>query len=233
MESYKEQPFKKQSYKKYISLKKLRFVANNKQSFKKQPSKKQLKTKHCFFVHSIKMANPSLNELETIAKIRGIKGYRSMSEERLLSVLNESESAKESEKNIDDARIEKIKKDFNKLRERLSKPKIKEIRKDLYRIENKKTLSPQKIEKIFKLKKYHDYDNIEYKGIRDVKNLFDLSTNKDYYKLIKTNDAFNSNYIEYESKGDKNKTLSVKEYLNMIRSYLRDIINDHKTQGEW
>ena len=60
-----------------------------------------------------------------------------------------------------------------------------------------------------------------------------MSTNKDYYKPIKTNDAFNSNYIEYESKGDKNKTLSVKEYLNMIRSYLRDIINDHKTQGEW
>ena len=28
-------------------------------------------------------------------------------------------------------------------------------------------------------------------------------------------------------------TLSIKEYLNMIGSYLRDIINDHKTQGEW
>ena len=28
------------------------------------------------------------------------------------------------------------------------------------------------------------------------------------------------------------KTLSVKEYLNMIRPYLRDIINDCKTQGE-
>ena len=28
-------------------------------------------------------------------------------------------------------------------------------------------------------------------------------------------------------------TLSIREYLNMIRLYLRDIINDHKTQGEW
>ena len=44
---------------------------------------------------------------------------------------------------------------------------------------------------------------------------------------------FNSNYIEYESKGDKNKTLSIKKYLNMIRPYLRDIINDHNTQREW
>ena len=183
------------------------------------------------------MINLSLKELKTIAKIRGIKGYKSMSEEKLLSVFNEWKSVKESGKNYDDARIEKIKKDFNKLRDRLSKPKMKEIRKDLYRIKNEKSLSTQKIEKIeknlSKLKKYHDYDDIEYRGIRDIKNLFYLSIDEDYYKPIKTNDAFNSNYIEYESKGDKNKTLSIKEYLNMIRSYLSDIINDHKTQGEW
>ena len=36
--------------------------------------------------------------------------------------------------------------------------------------------------------------------------------------------------IEHESKRDENITLSIKEYLNMIRPYLRDIINDHKTQ---
>ena len=36
----------------------------------------------------------------------------------------------------------------------------------------------------------------------DVENLFNLSTDEDYYKLIRTNSAFNSNYIEYESKGD-------------------------------
>ena len=43
---------------------------------------------------------------------------------------------KESERNFDYARIEKTKKDFNELRDRRSKPKIKEIRKDLYRIES-------------------------------------------------------------------------------------------------
>ena len=48
-------------------------------------------------------------------KIRGIKGYKSMSEERLLSALNESELVKECGKNFDDASIEKVKKDFNKL----------------------------------------------------------------------------------------------------------------------
>ena len=51
---------------------------------------------------------------------------------------------KECGKNFDDASIEKIKKDFNKLRDRLSKPKIKEIRKDFYRIENKKIFPHKK-----------------------------------------------------------------------------------------
>ena len=60
-----------------------------------------------------------------------------------------------------------------------------------------------------------------------------MPIDEDYYKTIKTDDTFNSNYIEYESEEDKNKTLSIKDYLNMIKPYLRDIINDHETQGEW
>ena len=37
------------------------------------------------------MLNLSLNELKLVAKSRGIKDYKSMSKERLLSVLSESE----------------------------------------------------------------------------------------------------------------------------------------------
>ena len=85
---------------------------------------------------------------------------------------------------------------------------------------------------IFKPKKYYD-DDIKYKGIGDEKNLFDLSIDEEYYKPIKSNDSFNNNYIEYKSKGDKDKTLSIKEYLNMMKPFLSDIINDHKTQSEW
>ena len=61
----------------------------------------------------------------------------------LLSVLNESESA-ESEKNFDNARIKEIRKEFNKLRDIFSKPNIKEIRSNLYQIENKNNLSTKK-----------------------------------------------------------------------------------------
>ena len=60
-----------------------------------------------------------------------------------------------------------------------------------------------------------------------------MSIDKDYYKPIIANSAFNNNYIQYENKGNKVKTLTVKEYLDTIRPYLSNIINDHKTQGEW
>ena len=40
------------------------------------------------------MLNLSLSELKLIAKSRGVKGYKSMSEDRLLSALNASELAK-------------------------------------------------------------------------------------------------------------------------------------------
>ena len=36
--------------------------------------------------------------------------------------------------------------------------------------------------------------------------------------------TINGNYIQYESKGDKGKHLSIKKFLNMIKPYLSDII---------
>ena len=82
----------------------------------------------------------SLNELKLIARRRGINDYKSMSKRRLLSALNKSETVNVSEKNFDNARIKKIRKGFNESRGRF-KPKIKEIRKNLCEIENKKNLS--------------------------------------------------------------------------------------------
>ena len=52
------------------------------------------------------------------------------------------------ENNFDNERLKKISEDFNKSRYRFSKPKLKEIRKNLYEIENKKKLSKSKIKEI-------------------------------------------------------------------------------------
>ena len=64
------------------------------------------------------MLNLSLNELKLIGRSRRIKIYKSMSKEKLLSALNESQSAK-SKKNLDNAKIKKIREDFNKLRDKI------------------------------------------------------------------------------------------------------------------
>ena len=68
-----------------------------------------------------------------------------MSNKKLLSALSESESAESatSLSSFDDERLTKIRKDFNELRDRFSKPQIKEIRKYLYDIKNPKNLSTE------------------------------------------------------------------------------------------
>ena len=38
---------------------------------------------------------------------------------------------------------------------------------------------------------------------------------------MRTNISFDNNYIKCESKREKDKILSIKEYLHMIRPYLR------------
>ena len=65
-----------------------------------------------------------------------------MSKERLWSALSESESVESStplsKNSFDDERLKNIRQDFNELRDRFSKPQIKEIRKNFYDIKNPK-----------------------------------------------------------------------------------------------
>ena len=67
--------------------------------------------------------------------------------------------------------------------------------------------------------------------MKDVKDLFKLSIDKDHYKLPLVKSGCNGNYGQYESKGDK--ILTIKEYLALIEKYLRELINYYKTKGEW
>ena len=83
------------------------------------------------------------------------------------------------------------------------------------------------IKNLFRLKK-------EVKGnkdiiLRNIKNLFEYEKEEENYdKLVRVNNFWSNNYVEYKSSGDKNRILSVEEYLDKIRPYLRDIINDLK-----
>ena len=168
-----------------------------------------------------------------------------MSEDELLSVINPSKKAKKGKKpktSFSKAKVEKIRKEFNESRYKLSKLKIKKVRENLYKIENEKNLSKSKIkeieknlteleENLSKRKKYYDYDDSEYRGIRNVRDLFDLSIDEDYYEPIIVRSAFDGNFIQCESKEDKGKNVSIRKHLKMIKSYLSDLINNNKTPG--
>ena len=105
----------------------------------------------------------------------------------------------------------------------------------------KKLLKP----KIKKESKYHIIKNIRNhfnlekenkvikdKIINDIRNLLELE-NEDYCKQIRVGNLCSSNYIEYESNGDRDKNLSIEEYLNKIKQYLKDIIIDLQTSNSW
>ena len=51
------------------------------------------------------------------------------------------------------------------------------------------------------------------------------------YKPTIVKSGYSNNYIEYRSEGDK--LLTIEEYLDLIEPYLRELINDHKSKGEW
>ena len=81
-----------------------------------------------------------------------MKTNENKSEDDLIKILSEPKTIASLSKKTRD-----IRKDFNELRDKFLKPKIKEIRKNLYEMENKKNLSVSKtkvIEKnLFELQK--------------------------------------------------------------------------------
>ena len=83
-------------------------------------------------------------------------------------------------------------------------------------------------EELEKIKRNSIIDDITYKGIKEIESLFNEISEEDYYKPVKFKHAFNDCYIEYESRGDKDNNSSIDEYLNIIRPYLKDMIDNHK-----
>ena len=169
--------------------------------------------------------------IELLAKKRNIENYKSKSSGRLYNIFKKQSKNK---KRIDDIREELKNPKYN-----ISKSESKDIKRNLYNIEKQRKISLKKTskyldeldERILRLDKYHDYDDFEFKGIKDIENLFKISNDKDYYKQKLNKSGYNKNYAQYESKGDK--ILSLKEYLNLIEKYLRELIEEYKQKGEW
>ena len=70
------------------------------------------------------------------------------------------------------------------------------------------------IRNIFRLEK----ETKAIKDIRDTKNLLEHEK-ENCCESVRVSNIWSNNYIEYESDGDRNKALSVEEYLDKIRPY--------------
>ena len=169
--------------------------------------------------------------IEFLAKMRNIKDYKSKSSDRLRKIFEKQSKNRE--------RIDNIKDELKNPKYNISKSESKDTKRTLYNIEKRNVVGSKKTSKylneldmkILKLGKYHDYDDCEYKGIKNIKDLFKLSIDEDYYKPVLVKSGYNNNYVQYESKGDK--ILSIQEYLALIEKYLRKLINQYKKEGEW
>ena len=62
-------------------------------------------------------------------------------------------------------------------------------------------------------------------------NLFEHEEEENCYKLVRISNFLRNNFIEYENNDGRKKSLSVEEYLDKIRPYLKDIINSLKKSG--
>ena len=128
-------------------------------------------------------------------------------------------------------RIEITREKRKELSHKFSKSELKEIKKHLYNIENKKELLESEAtkkyldeldKKILKLDGYYEDDDFEFRGIENVQDLFKILI----YKPTLVKSGYNNNYIQYESKGDN--ILTLEEYLALIEPYLRELINYYK-----
>ena len=78
-------------------------------------------------------------------------------------------------------------------------------------------------------KLYKNQDNVMY----SLDYLFNEVNEKDYHEPKEIKSAFDGNYILYGSKGDKDAKLALWEYFDKIKPYLKDMIDDYKSKGEW
>ena len=121
---------------------------------------------------------------------------------------------------------------------KLFESEIERVRKNL-----------NKFLKSLKSKKFQgNIDSVDFKDLGNYSNNYDFPDDdkyrknesirtllkkfdSNYYKLIRTEDRFageKNDHIEFKSNRDRYENLSLKEYLDMIKPYLRDLINEHR-----
>ena len=132
--------------------------------------------------------------------------------------------------NFSRAKTDEIRKKLNKKEVVYNSLKEKEQKDSLTNKENNIINYISRYFKNFKkdLEKFKKYQyNITY-GLNYL-----FNEEEDYYEPTEIKSAFDDTYMLYESRGDNDAKLSLEDYFNIIRPYLKDNIENHNTRGEW
>ena len=143
--------------------------------------------------------------------------------------------------------IKDVRELFNEIRGSLLSEETKRIRKKLYKKEvvynflkekeqegsliNKQKNIGRYLKKLNNdLKKKKKYqDNVTY----GLDYLFNEVNEEDYYEPEEIKRAFDGSYVLYESRVDKDAKLALYKHFDKIKPYLKDMIDDYKSKGEW
>ena len=101
----------------------------------------------------------------------------------------------------------------------------------------KRLIKPQQTLSNTKEIRNHLYNNNNNNNNNDfIENVRDLFNIVNYETILMKTGFDNNNNLEYnylEYKREGNDSLSFEEYLNLIKPYLNDLINNKKDKGEW
>ena len=147
--------------------------------------------------------------VQLVAKKRHIDDYQNKSSNSLYKIFKKQSKNKE--------RIDNVRKELKNPLYNISKKESKDIKSSLYNIEETKKISSKKPSKyldkldkrILELDKYQDYDNYEYKGIKNV------AVGKPI--LIKSS---------------LDKPITLYEYFNLVEERLIDLMKEHRDEEE-
>ena len=89
------------------------------------------------------------------------------------------------------------------------------LKKDIRKLRKKK-----KLKQLKNAKRYYEY-------------FWAWKEEENYHKPVRVSNFWSSNCIVYKNNCDRNKSLSVEEYLNKIRPCLKDIINNLRKSNTW
>ena len=102
-----------------------------------------------------------------------------------------------------------------------AREEISYIFNNLFRLKKELNHTPiRDVRNLFRLEK--KIKAIKDRILTEIKNLFEHEDEEvNYNKPVTVTNFWSNNYTEYENDGDRKKTLSVEEYLNKTRPYLK------------